>query len=505
MTVTPLNKVNKNFYANAIGPISINIINILAIPMYLKYAGSEAYGLIGLFASMQAFITFFFNGLGTAFNREISKLYSLKDKGKDIANLIATLTRTYFLVSLFIMCVLIIASVVAAQVWITNSSLSIYIVTMSLTILSISMFFSMFTSFYINGLLGIQSHIIVNILSISHSLIRAIFGIAILIIFNGNIILFFTAFGFASFFNMLLCRYFFLKNINLDKNIEGKFVKEIFKNNIRLTSSIAAIGLTAMIITQMDKILLSGMLSLDQFGLYVIAGTFGIAILHLSSSIYNTFFPRLVQLYSNNRMNEYNVNFRLSCKLVSIIVWPISFGIILFGNELLYFWLGDLQMVNSIYYLVCFITIGCALNGVLSMIYMITIVHGNPKIFLYQNIIIIFLMPFLLFFLVKQYGVIGASVSWMLINLFSFIVMPFLTNSYVAKVNIRAWFLNDNLIPASFSFLFIWLFSSINFDFDSSLLSSIFALLVISSCTILLALQSDIARNFIFKPRKIRS
>ena len=47
--------IKKNMMANLVGKLYTAGIGFLVLPVYLKYLGAESYGLVGIFAMIQAF------------------------------------------------------------------------------------------------------------------------------------------------------------------------------------------------------------------------------------------------------------------------------------------------------------------------------------------------------------------------------------------------------------------------------------------------------------------
>ena len=496
-------RLSDNFYANIFGVVVVNVVNFLAIPLYLKYAGIEAYGLIGFFASLQAFITFFFSGLGTAFNRGIAQASGVSGHNCDLADLIASSLRVYLIASILVLLLLLLLSAVASEYWISNEIIPKPTIRMSFALLSISMFFSMLASFYTNGLLGAQSHVSVNALLALQGISRAALGVTSLVIFNGDLISFLASFVFVSVIHMILSRYFFRKKLNVANLPRGRVVKKVLEKHAGFTLSLMSIGFTAMVISQMDKFVLSRVLPLAEFGAYVVAGTFGILILQISAPFYNSFFPKLVQKRAAGLDFEYSENFTLVCRLLAITIWPIILGILFFGETFLLFWLRDPILVGTIYYVVCFLIFGSGFNALLSMIYMHSLVHGSPKPFLYQNLILVFVMPFLLTFAASQHGMVGAAATWALINLVSLCVMPLWINYSVMKFDIFNW-VKDSLASAIFSFLFLGSISLIQSEGYNNDLLAIWYGLAIISCSLLMAISMPNVKRFILRTNLTR-
>ena len=60
------------------------------VPIYLRYIGPEAYGLIGVFASLQVVLSLLDSGLSTTLNKEIASLSVLSNSQQQIRNLVKT-------------------------------------------------------------------------------------------------------------------------------------------------------------------------------------------------------------------------------------------------------------------------------------------------------------------------------------------------------------------------------------------------------------------------------
>jgi len=62
--------LRNNIIVNYVSQIFITLICILVLPLYIKYMGAEAYGLLGLFAMLQAWFNLLDIGLTPTMARE---------------------------------------------------------------------------------------------------------------------------------------------------------------------------------------------------------------------------------------------------------------------------------------------------------------------------------------------------------------------------------------------------------------------------------------------------
>ena len=67
--------ITANFVGRAWGVVSVYIF----IPLYLKFLGVEAYGLVGFYATLMGVLAFADMGLTATLNREMARLSTRKD------------------------------------------------------------------------------------------------------------------------------------------------------------------------------------------------------------------------------------------------------------------------------------------------------------------------------------------------------------------------------------------------------------------------------------------
>jgi len=65
--------LKRNILANYASQFYVTIIYIVMVPSYIKYMGSEAYGLIGFFAMLQVWFALLDMGLTPTMSRETAR------------------------------------------------------------------------------------------------------------------------------------------------------------------------------------------------------------------------------------------------------------------------------------------------------------------------------------------------------------------------------------------------------------------------------------------------
>lgn len=65
--------LKRNIFANYASQIYVTIIGIVIVPLYVKYMGAEAYGLVGFFSMLQAWFNLLDIGLTPTLSRETAR------------------------------------------------------------------------------------------------------------------------------------------------------------------------------------------------------------------------------------------------------------------------------------------------------------------------------------------------------------------------------------------------------------------------------------------------
>ncbi|MBK9533324.1 MAG: oligosaccharide flippase family protein [Chitinophagaceae bacterium] len=185
-------------------------------------------------------------------------------------NLVKNLGTVYWLIALAAGLVAMVLSPLMAKYWVQPKDLSVKTITYAFLLLSLSLVFQFPTGFYTGGLLGLQRQVVLNLIRVVFATLRAVGAVLVLMFVSKSILSFFTWTLFISVLQALTFKFslwFFLPKTPA----KVIFDKQELKNIWRFAAGMTAIGLTGILLTQSDKIILSKILSLEQFGYYVFA------------------------------------------------------------------------------------------------------------------------------------------------------------------------------------------------------------------------------------------
>jgi O-antigen/teichoic acid export membrane protein len=444
----------KNIVANIVGSGWIALMGIIFIPIYIKFLGIDSYGLIGIYTYLQALFGLLDIGLSNTLNRELARLSEQANQAKEIRDLVRTLESIYWILGLVIALAVMLLAPLIANYWIQSGELSPHTVQQAIMIMGLTISFQLIFTFYSGGLLGLQKQVLLNGIIILVNTLKFAGVILVLWFISPTIQAFFIWQTIVGVLATIIVAYFLWQTLPYSKQrpcFRFRFLQEIW----RFALGIGGINTLALILMQMDKIILSKMLSLENFGYYTLASGVAVTLYSLISPIFNAAFPKFTQLVSSGNQLELKKLYHDMCQLMSVIIIPASLIIAFFSSEILLLWTRNPIIAEKSHTILSLLIVGTALNGLMSLPYALQLAYGWTKLALYTNIIaVIFLIPALIG-MTKWYGPVGAASIWVVLNCgYILLTASFMYHRLLPKEKLN-WYVHDIGYPFIISMIII--------------------------------------------------
>lgn len=442
-----MSQIKVNIIANILGRFWGVLSTVIFIPVYVKFLGVESYGLVGIFASLQGLMAMADMGLSATLNREMARLSTVEENVQELQDTVRTIEVIYGLIVLLITIIVLCLSPVIAHHWVKSKTLSVTSVESAVQLMSFALAFQIAFSLYQGGLLGLQRQVQLNVIVITMGLLRSVATILVLWRISPRIEAFFLCQAIFSLFQLLWARIVVWQRLR-NANLVACFRWSIIRNIRTYAAGILGVTIASTVLLQMDKVILSKMLTLELFGYYTLAWTFSqVPVSVLSGPVYQAVFPQLTQYVVSNDTIKLRELYHQSSQVVSLLVMPVVFIITLFSKECLFLWLGNTVAVNNTYRLAALLAIGSGVSSILILPYALTLAHSWTKLSLWLNIVNIVLLVPLLIFLTNQYGAIGACICWIILNTICLVVFVSLMHRRILIGEQWQWYSKDILVP----------------------------------------------------------
>src|SRR5215213_665875 len=97
-----MGKLESNIFANLSGTAWSAALGVLCVPLYVSLMGAEAFGLVGLFVTLQSVFVVLDLGVGATLSRELARLDARGGDARTQRDLVYTLQAVYWLLALLV-------------------------------------------------------------------------------------------------------------------------------------------------------------------------------------------------------------------------------------------------------------------------------------------------------------------------------------------------------------------------------------------------------------------
>lgn len=438
--------LKQNIAANFAGNIWQAIMSLAFVPLYIKFMGIESYGLIGIFATLQGVFAILDMGISTMLNREMARLSALPGREQEMRNLVRSLEVIYWTVAIFIGITTMAMAPFIAQHWVKADQLAAQTIEQALLIMGFAMALQWPTSFYSGGLMGLQRQVLLNVIIIGMSTLRGAGAVLILWLILPTIEAFFSWQIIISGITTCLLAWFLWHRLPHTGKM-ATFQKRLLAGVWRFAANIFVIGILGTILTQLDKIILSKMLTLEMFGYYTLAGVVASALYYLITPVFSAIYPRFTQLVSLGDQDGLRQIYHKSCQLLSVLIFPVTIVVAMFSYEILLAWTQNPVTAEKVHILVSILICGAVLRGLMYIPYALQLANGWTKLALYGNLIAVIIMAPLIVFLTSQYGAIGGASVAVILNMGILLIYIPLMHRRLLITEKWLWYWQDVSLP----------------------------------------------------------
>jgi O-antigen/teichoic acid export membrane protein len=443
-----MSSLRRNIAANFAGKVWLAVLGLLFPPIYARLLGIESYGLVGVYSSLASVLSLLDLGLSATLNREMAR-YSV-DQDEHSRRAMRDLARTMELVFIAAGAAAGTAIVVLAPLishhWVNARRVPSDVITVSIRLMGIVFALQWPAGIYNGGLLGLQKQVTANVIQATFLLTRFAGAAAILWLITPSIRAFFVWQAIAMAGQTVVTRVALSKSLPGHPG-EGTFRWDVLVRNWRFSTGLSLISVLGIVIGQTDKIIVSKLLSLEQFGYYTLAWTVGGALVVLSSPVFLAVFPRLSQLAKQDNIKELSRLYHANCQLVSVLVLPAAAILALFSRDVLRAWSGDPQLVATASGVVVVAAIGTALNALVTVPCALQFAFGWTRLAAVTNLIAVPVLVPLVYWLTKHHGMVGAAAGFAVLNACYVVVMVQVMHMRLLRGEKWRWYRIDVGLP----------------------------------------------------------
>jgi O-antigen/teichoic acid export membrane protein len=442
--------LSRNLFAGFANSIWSVLIGLAVVPLYLKYLGIESYGLIGFFATTQALLQLLDMGLSPTINREVARC-SASGNLKEAGKLLHTLAVVYWCMAAAIALLIAALAQLIAGHWLQPKHLSRQTVEHAVMLMGLVVACRWPVGLYQGALIGAQRLTVSSGINILMTTVGSLGAVAVLAFVSPTIQAFFVWQACAGIVYALTIRWAAWRVIGRPKGTG--FDVDRLKRIWRFSAGMSAISVTGLVLTQLDKVILSKMLGLEAFAHYMLATLVVSGLYLLIAPVFNVVYPRFAALVATGNLKKLTSLYRLSTNMLATALFPIAMLLAVFAKDLVRIWVGNPGLASSVAPVIALLAIGSALHGVMYLPYALQLAYGMTRLPLTISIILIIAYVPLIIFLALSYGVLGGAWAWLLLHVLYLLLGTWLTHRHLLKGIGCRWLYQDVGVPLALSIL----------------------------------------------------
>lgn len=421
--------------------------------MYLKYMGAEAYGLVGFFTMLQAWFNLLDMGLSPTVARETARYRGGATNSLNYRRFLRALQIIFGLVALLGGGAMFLLSDAIAHRWLNIETLSPSAVKNSLQLISVCVALRWTSGLYRGCISGLEKLAWLGGFNSFVATLRFLGAIPVLVLVGNSPEVFF-------FYQMLVAIVELIGLLTKTRSLlprvpDGEFLGWSFSSLLKPIKSIIkfslAIALTSSIwvlVTQTDKLVLSKLLALTDYGYFTLAVLAANGVTMISGPISGALMPRLARLEAEGDEHGLLVLYRNVTQMVAVIAVSSCLVLFFFAEQVLWIWTGDVHASNQAAPILKLYAIGNGFLAIAAFPYYLQFAKGDLRLHLTGSaMFLLFLVPSLLWATWKH-GAIGAGYAWLCANAaYFFLWVPVVHRRFFKNLHVQ-WLLQD-LMPIS--------------------------------------------------------
>jgi O-antigen/teichoic acid export membrane protein len=439
--------LKRNIVANYAGTAWNAFMGIAFVPLYVQYLGDEAYGVVGIAAAIQAYLTFFDAGLMPMLAREMSRFTGGAHSAHSIRSLLRAVELWAWSIGIVAMVAIWLAAPWIATDWLRTDTLQPHVITHALRVMAVVIVLRFIEGLYRGCLLGLQRQVTTNVVSVGASTCRGLGTIAVLAWWSPTLDAFFwwqgaVALGSAAAY--LLCTYSALPRADVSMALGRSELRAAwpFARGMLLSSFLV------LVLTQTDKVLLSRLLDLADYGRYTVALVAASCVSMAAGPVGQAFYPRLSELHARGQDAAFARAFHQAAQVVTVVAGTAGITLIVFADKAMLLWTRNPELAAVTVTPLRLLALGSLLNAFMGAPYRAQLAIGWTGLSNRVNMVATLVVVPSLLLIVPRFGMTGAAGVWAALNAAYVVVGAPLSFRRLLPTEQRTWYLRDLGLPS---------------------------------------------------------
>lgn len=438
-----------NVLASFASQLYVTAAGIIMVPLYIQYMGIETYGLVGFFFMLQVWFNLLDLGMTPTIARESARFCGGAINALDYRHLTRALEGVFLSVALLGGGVLIAGAGWVARHWLNASQLPLHEIIAALQLMAVIIALRWMSGLYRGIISGSERLLWLSGFSTLIATARFVLILPVLMFVSASPFSFFIfqlVVVVLELAGLAYMAYRLLPALPDKERIRWQWapLKPVLKFSLSIAFALSA----WVLVTQIDKLLLSQILSLADYGYFTVAALAASGIMTISVPVSNSLMPRMTRLQAEGKHEQLLVVYRQATQLVTVLALPLALLLVFFSRQVLWVWTGDSVLANKVSSTLALYALGYAFLVVGAFPYYLQYAKGSLRFHLIGSSLFVLLLIPSVIWTATHHGMQGAGWAWMLANAAYFFFWTPLIHHQFAPGMHWDWLIADIARPA---------------------------------------------------------
>lgn len=417
------------------------LIGILILPFYLGHLGAEAYGLIGFFAVLQAWLQLLDAGLSPSLVRQIAHFRgrpALSAQRHEPGRLLRSFEIIFLPVVGLTVLSIHLGSGWIVQHWLQAQELSTTTIGHCISLMGLMIGLKLYATLYKSGLQGLELHAWLNGANVLIATLRYFGGLFLVANISQDPLDFFLFQAVVALIETLIFAAKAYSLMPTPKVLTG-FDWSVVRPVLPFAAGMSLTSVLWILLTQLDKVLLSNVLLLREYGYFSLVALVATGIMTLTNPLVQTLLPRMTMLVAEGRITDMQALYLNASRFVCSLLFPLS-GVIAFHSaDLILAWTGDPEAARWSRSILPWYVLGSALMAATSFQFYLQYALGQLRLHVWFSLVSAALSIPLVTYAALEHGAYGAALAWFGLRMLTFMIWPSMVHKRFAAGLHRLW------------------------------------------------------------------
>jgi O-antigen/teichoic acid export membrane protein len=449
--------LERNAAANVAAAIIIAVVGLVSVPIYIHFLGIGAYALVGFFVAIASFSVLLDLGIYVTVKRELARLSAHPGAEQAMRDLLRTLELFSWLIAIVLGSALSLSADYISEHWLRSNSLPPSSIRGAVLWMGLLLFIQAPIALYASAMIGLQRQVALSILQASASLIRSGGAIVVLWLWSRTIEAFFIWQCIAAIALVTAAATVAWSSLPRGGG-RARVTLASVRHLWRFAAGTSGSNLVESCLGYADKFILSQVLSLENFGFYLIGWDLAGKLATLADLVFNALFPRLAQLMTAGDDVALKSAYHRASQLLTILIVPLAANAVAFASPLILLWTRNPTIALNAAPVAELLFIGTALQAVAAAPKALQWSYGRTRPVLCANLLALALMVPSVTYFATMFGGVGGAGSWLAAIATGFMLLTISARHLPDRGQLMTWWREDLLPPvsASLAIVCIW-------------------------------------------------